>query len=387
MIRVLHFLPVYAPAWQFGGPVLSVSRLCEGLVKEGLHVRVITTNAGIPNFPCNELGVPQWVNGVEVFYYSVNNHGFTIRSDDLLAGLAEHTQWADLLHLSSIWHPLGLSVQVAAHHAGIPVIQTPRGALGPYSLIHKWYKKVPYLFLRELNLLNKASSLHCTSIQEATELNWLHLRPPIEVLPNPVDTSKLLYDPQLGQQWRESRSIPTNKKLFIVAGRLHHKKGLDLLPRVFSTVSRSDWVIVFIGSDDDGTKSSLQKKFASYHLSHHCIWIDIIDQDQLCAAYNAADFLLLPSRHENFGNVVIEALACGCGAIISDAVGVSSDVMSCPGVSILPRVSYQWSSEIHSSFERSRPGSTSVSFVYQSFTTSAIAKKCKTIYSRLLNNV
>jgi hypothetical protein len=39
-MRILHCLPVYAPAWQFGGPVLSVSRLCEALVVEGVDVEV-----------------------------------------------------------------------------------------------------------------------------------------------------------------------------------------------------------------------------------------------------------------------------------------------------------------------------------------------------------
>ena len=67
-MRVLHFLPVYAPAWQFGGPVLSVSRLCEGLVQLGIELRVITTNAGLPDFPAEQLGRPQLVNGVNVTY-------------------------------------------------------------------------------------------------------------------------------------------------------------------------------------------------------------------------------------------------------------------------------------------------------------------------------
>ena len=60
-MQILHFLPVYVPAWQFGGPILSVSRLCEGLVSQGAQVRVITTNAGLPEFPddqrCRERGV------------------------------------------------------------------------------------------------------------------------------------------------------------------------------------------------------------------------------------------------------------------------------------------------------------------------------------------
>ena len=57
-MHVTHAIPVYAPAWQFGGPILSVSRLCEGLASEGIRVRVITTNAGLPDWPAAELGKP-----------------------------------------------------------------------------------------------------------------------------------------------------------------------------------------------------------------------------------------------------------------------------------------------------------------------------------------
>ena len=46
-MQITHAMPVYAPAWQFGGPVLSVSRLCEALAAEGLRVRVITTKCRI----------------------------------------------------------------------------------------------------------------------------------------------------------------------------------------------------------------------------------------------------------------------------------------------------------------------------------------------------
>ena len=65
-MRVLHFLPVYAPAWQFGGPVLSVSRLCEGLAAEGVAVRVLTTDAGLPEETPPPEGSIRWRNGVEV---------------------------------------------------------------------------------------------------------------------------------------------------------------------------------------------------------------------------------------------------------------------------------------------------------------------------------
>ena len=159
-MRVLHFLPAYAPAWQFGGPILSVSRLCEGLLAQGVQVRVITTNAGLPEHPPEQLSVPQSVNGVEVFYYPVDEGTRTIRSKALVNSLPLHIGWAQLLHLSSIWQPLGLSVQKASHSAGVPVIQTLRGALGPYSWRRSWYKKVPYFLLNERPMLQQAALLN-----------------------------------------------------------------------------------------------------------------------------------------------------------------------------------------------------------------------------------
>jgi len=50
-MRVVHVLPVWAPAWQYGGPVHSVGRLCEGLAAAGVTVEVLTTTAGLPHWP------------------------------------------------------------------------------------------------------------------------------------------------------------------------------------------------------------------------------------------------------------------------------------------------------------------------------------------------
>ena len=252
-MRVLHFLPVYVPAWQFGGPILSVSRLCEGLVRQGVDVRVITTNAGLPDLPLNQLGVPVDVNGVQVIYYPVDHQEGAIRSRALVESLHNHFSWADLLHLSSIWQPLGVPVQTAAHAAGVPVIQTLRGALGPYSWRRSWWKKVPYFWLKERPLIQQAAALHCTTNQEAREIAWLGLKSPIRILPNPLDLSKLRYDPDLGKEWRHKLGIPLSQPLFLVAGRLHHKKGLDLLPKVLQTVSRESWHLLIRGQDEGGT--------------------------------------------------------------------------------------------------------------------------------------
>ena len=385
-MRVLHFLPVYAPAWQFGGPVLSVSRLCEGLVQQNVDVRVITTNAGLPNFPIDQLGVVQSVNGVQVIYYPVDQERGAIRSRALVDALFEHLNWADILHLSSIWQPLGIPVQNAAHAVGVPVIQTLRGALGPYSLRHGWWKKVPYFWLKERPLLQRVAVLHCTTSQEEREISWLGLRAPVQLLPNPVDLSQLFFSPQLGQEWRQSIGISSTEPLLLVAGRMHHKKGLDLLPSVLQTLAHRSWQIVFLGKDEDGTGSRLKNELRQVGLSDRCHWLEQLPADQLVGPYNAADCLLLPSRHENFGNVVVEALACGCGVLVSDRVGVSESIRHCPGVTISTRSSRSWSFHLQNVLTAKRPGLISAEWVLKHLSQSEVAWQAKRIYHSILSH-
>lgn len=384
-MRVLHFLPAYAPAWQFGGPILSVSRLCESLVRYDVDVRVITTNAGIPGFPPDKLCLPQYVKGVQVIYYPVDSHTGPIRSKQLIRSLPQHMFWADILHISSIWQPLGISVQNAAHKASVPVIQTLRGALGPYSWRRAWWKKIPYFFFVERPLLQRAASIHCTTVQEALEIQSLGLRPPLEILPNPVDLSQSRYDPIIGTRWSKSTSITTESTLFLVLGRMHHKKGLDLLPFVFNNLSHLPWNILFIGNDDDGTLARLKRSFQHFGLSHRCHWLNALPSDELIGPYNAADWLLLPSHHENFGNVVVEALACGCGVVASSSVGSANDLHDCPGVYVLNRSKREWTQLISKLISTPKPKSRSSAYVQHTYDQNNIAKSAVHMYSRALS--
>ena len=384
-MRVLHFLPVYAPAWQFGGPILSVSRLCEGLVQHGVEVRVITTNAGLPDFPKDQLGIPQDVNGVQVIYYPVDQQGGTIRSSALVRTLPHHINWAELLHLSSIWQPLGIPVQTAAHAAGVPVVQSLRGALGPYSWRRRWWKKIPYFILKERPLLERVGSLHCTTDQEAREIQWLGLRRPIHILANPVDLSQMRCDPELGKRWRKTMAIPEGEPLFLVAGRMHHKKGLDLLPKIFTRISDRPWHLLFVGNDDDGTLHRLKKTFRSLGLADRCTWIPSVPPEKLVATYSASDWLLLPSFHENFGNVVIEALSCGCGVVVTPEVGVSTTILNCPGVHVIERKIEAWTNCIVELLVTNRPSFASALWVKPVFDKITLASKVSQIYSKTLS--
>lgn len=384
-MRVLHFIPVYVPAWQYGGPILSVSRLCEGLVNHAVDVRVITTNAGLPSFPRSQLGRQQNVNRVQTYYYNADSHSSFICSRALESALPKHLAWADIVHLSSIWQPLGLSVQRAAHSYNVPIIQSLRGALGPYSWTRSLHKKLPYFFLLERRYLQRVAAIHCTTPQEIRELAWLNLKPPIKLLPNALELSSLYVSDHHRTSWRQLHNVTDHQILFVVAGRLHHKKGLDLLPQSLKTLKHYPWKLAFIG-DDDGVATNLRKAFEAAGVIDRCLWLPSMPARQLIAPLNAADYLLLPSRHENFGNIVVEALSCGCGVITSDRVGVNEFLFSCPGFSYGPRKPAIWSKLLESALLSPRPGNASSDWVRNRFSQNILSKQAITIYKSILAN-
>ena len=345
-MRVVHAIPVYAPAWQFGGPILSVSRLCEGLVQQGVEVDVITTNFGIKSedYAIN-LNQENRRNGVRVWYFQHDGNPKHVYSRELLRQLPQIIRGADLLHLSAIWQPLGPAIQKIAAQNNLKVIHSIRGALSPFSFQQKPWLKWPYYLGIERYWLNNSAALHVTSIQEKNEIKRLNLTSPSHLLPNPINLTDLYCNLEARHLARRELGVDEKTPLLLICGRQHYKKGLDRLPRLLQTMKDMRWKLLLIGTDEDGSGAAMKAKLHEVNFSERIIDKPTIAAKDLGSFYNASDLLLLPSRHENFGNVVIEALACGCQVLISPQTGVSGDLqMHAPRGygATLPLDSDQW---------------------------------------------
>lgn len=387
-MRILHAMPVYAPAWQYGGPVLSVSRLCEGLAALGVDVNVITTNAGLPELSVKDLERPLRRGGVRVTYYPTDHALGAIRSRALERALPNVMAQADLLHISSIWQPLGISIQKVALATHVPILHSLRGALGPYSFQRGWWKKIPYYLLKERPLLQQAAGLHVTSHQECKELKNLGLRAARYVLPNPMDVSQLRPDTVQRDHWRRRLGIAPEERLLLICGRQHHKKGLDLLPAVLESNRQHRWRLLLVGADDDGSGMALERSLKRRGLRDRLLKLPTLPAMELGGIYNASDLLLLPSRHENFGNVVIEALACGCAVAISDRTGVHGDLLADAPQdfgAVLPRRDLSWSHWLDRWLVQPQPSTLAASrWASEHYGQEAVANKAIEIYEQIL---
>jgi glycosyltransferase involved in cell wall biosynthesis len=337
-MKIMHYTPTYAPAWQWGGPVVSTSALCAGLAEAGHDVTVFTTDAGLPAEFRDRRTI---LDGVEVQYFPTEQ-GYGIHSPALEAAVRDRVARYEIAHITGVWQRTSTSACRAARSAGVPYVISPRGALGPYSWRSKTLKKALYYFLREQKNLRDAAGFHYTSAMEARECaRWTKERPSA-IISNPVLPPSWTRDTAGAEHWRAEHGISKHEPLFLVVGRLHHKKGLDLLPEVFASFAGKPWRLAFVGPDEDGTEARLRAGFERRGILAHVRFVPQVANKDLPAVYSAGTMLLLPSRHENFGNAVVEALGCGCAVAVSDQVGCAEEIVDSGAATVLPRRAEIW---------------------------------------------
>jgi glycosyltransferase involved in cell wall biosynthesis len=341
-MKILHYTPAYAPAWQFGGPPRSVAAICEGIARLGHDVTVFTTNAGLSPESGIGGGTVHRRNGVTVHYHPVVKSHYGIRSPALESAVGRAVAQFDLLHVTGVWQPTSVAACRAAEQRRVPYIVSPRGALSRYSFGQKAWKKWPYWFWRERRNQARAAAIHATSRMEAVELERLKLGVPIWTVPNGIDFRVWFRDASGGAAWRSRLGILPDELVILYAGRFHHKKGLDLLPEAISRLPTAGWRVVLMGYDEDGTLRRLEHEMARRGQRERLIFLSGGDTDSLRIAYSGADVFVLPSRHENFGNVAVEALGCGCSVLLSDRVGAAEELGSLRAVSVRRRAPEEW---------------------------------------------
>jgi glycosyltransferase involved in cell wall biosynthesis len=118
------------------------------------------------------------------------------------------------------------------------------------------------------------------------------------------------------------------KKLALFMGRIHPKKGCDLVIDAFAEVlaEHSEWHLMMAGPDQLGWQKKLQERAERLGVSSRITWAGMIGGATKWGALRAAEIFVLPSHQENFGLVLAEALAVGTPALISYKVNIWREI-------------------------------------------------------------
>jgi glycosyltransferase involved in cell wall biosynthesis len=118
------------------------------------------------------------------------------------------------------------------------------------------------------------------------------------------------------------------KRIAITLGRIHPKKGCDILIEAFAGALADDgnWHLVIAGPDDAGWKTDLESLAMRLGIQDRITWTGMLKGTLKWGALAASEIFVLPSHQENFGIAVAEALSCSLPVVISDKVNIWREI-------------------------------------------------------------
>jgi len=313
-LKILHIVPCYKPAYKYGGPINSVSKLCELLTEKGTYLKVLTTTGNGTEELDVETEKEIIVDTVPVIYFKRYTKNNTFISPDLWKYLYRHVNEYDIVHIHTWWNILVLFSAMICYLKGVKVIISPRGMLCDYIFNgnNHFIKKCIHVFLGK-SLLRR-SRFHATAIMEYGECeklipgwegftvpNILPLNgPPIQKKPNEVFT-------------------------IIFLSRIDPKKGLEFVFEAMSKL-RVDVKLQIFGTGNPEYIADLKQLASDIKIESKIEWKEWASSATKFQQLMDADLCILTSYNENFGNVIVESLYMGTPVLITDLVGLSSFV-------------------------------------------------------------
>jgi glycosyltransferase involved in cell wall biosynthesis len=320
-MRLLHVAASYLPATRYGGTIVSVHGLCRALATRGHEVHVFTTSVDGPVDSDVPHDQPVDRDGVNVWYFRSRHARRIYWSPPLGHALHAKVGEFDVVHTHAVYlWPMWRAAR-AAHQAGVPYVVSPRGMMEK-GLIERQSPllKAAWIGFIERRTFEEAAAIHVTSAREAEELRAFGFNlPPCVEVPNGVDFADTsgTVSPVVASAMAMGRYV-----LFL--GRLHPKKGLD---RLVAALQHAPEVSLLIaGNDESGYREVIMQQATAAGVSSRVRLIGPAWGADKHALLHGAAAVALTSYSENFGNVVLEAMAAGTPVVVTPEVGLSTMV-------------------------------------------------------------
>ncbi len=250
---------------------------------------------------------------------------------DLYPWLRSNLDRFDGVVVHGLWQYTGLATYQAAKHRK-PYLVLPHGMLDPYfkhASRLKHLKKWVYWLSSEYWVLRSATRVVFTTREEARlakQSFWLHRWNeaviPFGTMPPTGDAAA-----EKAAFFAQNRHLE-GKRVLLFLGRLHPKKGCDLLIEAFARIAAEvpDLHLVMAGPDQSGWSAELQQIASDRGVTERIHWPGMLTGDAKWGALRAAEAFILPSHQENFGIAVAEALACGTPVLLSDKINIAPEI-------------------------------------------------------------
>lgn len=296
--KIVHCIPSVSE--EASGPSYSVVRLCESLLAAGRDTELLALKSArssphgsyLRTFP---LGVGPRRLG---------------RSPEMYRWLMSRARdgAVQVLHNHSLWMMPNVYAGEVSGRWHIPLIVSPRGTLSHWAFRSGSIAKRFFWPLIQRPAIARAHCFHATSEEEFRDIRAHGFSQPVAIIPNGIDIPN------------RSEIATIRQKRVLYLGRIHAIKGLDLLLRAWNLIERDvefdDWTLRVVGPGSPSYLEEFRGMAKSLNVRRLELVGAIYGKDKM-REYASASVFVLPSRSENFGMSVAEALAAGTPAIVS----------------------------------------------------------------------
>lgn len=305
--RIMICMDWYEPGFKAGGPIRSVANIVNVLKKE-FEFYILTSAFDLGETePYPNIETNQWFDkdGVLVKYMSKDN----MKSAAIKGNILEINP--DVLYLNSLFSKLYTLVPLTLIKK-IPVIIAPRGMLGSGALGIKKTKKMAFLNLARMIGLYKNVVWHASTIVEEKEIRVVFGSRAKIVIAQNIPLAQVV-------ELQDVLNKKANDSIrFVFISRIARKKNLHLAVQAIKKLITPKKVEFHIyGNIED---VDYYNSFKAEIVSENNIEIKycgVLNPALISETFLKADFLILPTMHENFGHAIVEAWSNGCPVIIS----------------------------------------------------------------------
>ena len=308
-MKLIVVIPYFYPALVYGGAVFASFNLSKEISKLGTKVSVSTTNLNGNIKLDKKVNTGLSIENMTVKYYKAGFLPFF--SLYMIKGLFRDIKLSDIVHVQSIYSlttPLALIYSIFLNK---PVLLSPRGSLTHWSFNHR--KRLKLFWIKYLiKPFSNKLYWHATSEKEEKEIKAFFPKANIKLI---QDGTYINTQPD-NLEFNENRW----KNQFYIAGlgRLHKVKGFDIIIKAMpSILKKFPNLKLIIGGNDEGQLDLLVQLAKSLDLEKSIHFIGNISGFDKDLFLKHAQCLVVPSHTENFGIVVVEALAQSTPVIAS----------------------------------------------------------------------
>ena len=306
---IVVFMHYYLPGYESGGPLRSLANIVE-LLGEEFNFHIVTCNHDlVDRNSYSSVAVDCWVRvgKARVWYMS----GSLAGAWALLRELRRHR--GAPVYLNSLFDPIFSLVPQMFARLGLfgrcKLIVAPRGELSSGALQLKWAKKRLLLAIARVIGLHKNVRWHASTEMEKVDITDVlfggELPPYMNVACDLVSLSSR------GVEAPQSRDL-------VFLSRISRKKNLDYALRVLARCSEALNFHIYGTIEDDLYWKECQHLVAGLPAHVQVFFHGPLRPAEVSQAMSRHGLFFFPTRGENYGHVIAEALSAGLPVLLSD---------------------------------------------------------------------